>query len=703
MGETGRGIERTEIVDNNLVIYYTDNTSETHTLEGLNGDPNEKEVLVFSKLSDGTYGVMAGGMAKYEAVIEIPATYNDVPVTQILPNGFANLPSSQEIVIPYNIRAIGNNAFKNCTGLSKIVFPDSLQRIEEYAFYGCSSLTTISIPDTVSFIGKYAFVSSGLISATFTDSTGWKLTPYISMSTVSTRLRFEYFDETSCYYSEYYTYVYSYNLSEANKAANALIKEVQVSEKLIHTGSTSSGTEYDYVSAKLYTSDWENPTAVETPENTPETEQSVGVSEVTIVNDELIITLSNGNEFNLGNVKGEKGDKGDKGDKGEQGEQGIQGVSITEVTLTAEGELSMKFSNGQVIPLGNIKGQDGTDGVGIANTEINADGNLVITYTNGVTKDLGSVKGPKGDKGDQGEQGPKGEDGVDGKSAYELYKQAHPEYTGTFEDWLNSLKGETGRGILRTEFSGTNFVIYYTDGTSETHDLSDMFGDPNEKEVLVYSLLSDGTYGVMAGGMAKYEATIEIPETYNGVAVTQIISDGFKDLTSLQTVILPENIITVGYGAFNNCTSLKNINLSSNLQRIEPYAFCRCASLTNINIPANVSFIGAYAFSETALTSATIDNYKNWTTDPMPYLWNKENSKDLSALISVTTATTTNFSFVYSSYPTSYTRSYSLATDENVAAALSTRIDIEFVTGPNSSSTSYCSFEAYKCNWYCSQ
>ncbi len=37
-----------------------------------------------------------------------------------------------------------------------------------------------------------------------------------------------------------------------------------------------------------------------------------------------------------------------------------------------------------------------------------------------------------------------GNNGVDGKSAYELYKQEHPEYTGTLEDWLASLKGAAG-------------------------------------------------------------------------------------------------------------------------------------------------------------------------------------------------------------------------------------------------------------------
>lgn len=33
---------------------------------------------------------------------------------------------------------------------------------------------------------------------------------------------------------------------------------------------------------------------------------------------------------------------------------------------------------------------------------------------------------------------------IDGASAYELYKEEHPDYTGTLEEWLASLKGEPG-------------------------------------------------------------------------------------------------------------------------------------------------------------------------------------------------------------------------------------------------------------------
>lgn len=61
------------------------------------------------------------------------------------------------------------------------------------------------------------------------------------------------------------------------------------------------------------------------------------------------------------------------------------------------------------------------------------------------------AQGPKGDKGDQGEkgetgaqgpkgdQGEKGETGEQGKSAYEIFKEYYPEYTGTEKEWITAV------------------------------------------------------------------------------------------------------------------------------------------------------------------------------------------------------------------------------------------------------------------------
>ncbi len=70
----------------------------------------------------------------------------------------------------------------------------------------------------------------------------------------------------------------------------------------------------------------------------------------------------------------------------------------------------------------------------------------------------------------------------------------------------------------------------------------------------------------------------------------------FSGCTALETIVLPETVTSLGYGAFSGCSSLKNINLSPTLQSIGGSAFIGCKSLSGeLNLPS-VQSIGAYAF-----------------------------------------------------------------------------------------------------------
>ena len=60
--------------------------------------------------------------------------------------------------------------------------------------------------------------------------------------------------------------------------------------------------------------------------------------------------------------------------------------------------------------------------------------------------------GPQGPQGPAGSTGSAGSAGSAGKSAFEIFKQYHPDYTGTEEEWLESLKGAGSRGT--SVFSG---------------------------------------------------------------------------------------------------------------------------------------------------------------------------------------------------------------------------------------------------------
>jgi len=144
---------------------------------------------------------------------------------------------------------------------------------------------------------------------------------------------------------------------------------------------------------------------------------------------ELIITLDDGEQFNVGKLpQGDKGDfiKGDpgesiKGDPGEstkgepgdsiKGDPGEPGESIegkpgknapvlVSASKTLLNDLILKFDNGDEINVGQLpagkEGDPGDEGVGFVNAKI-VDDNLIIERSDGETINVGRVKGERGE------------------------------------------------------------------------------------------------------------------------------------------------------------------------------------------------------------------------------------------------------------------------------------------------------------------
>lgn len=89
--------------------------------------------------------------------INIPDTYNGLPVTSIGDSAFEWCDNLTSVVIPDGVTSIGDSAFYRCYGLTSIEIPDSVAFIGEYAFQNCTGLTSVIIGDGVIYISDNAF------------------------------------------------------------------------------------------------------------------------------------------------------------------------------------------------------------------------------------------------------------------------------------------------------------------------------------------------------------------------------------------------------------------------------------------------------------------------------------------------------------------------------------------------------------------
>lgn len=91
-------------------------------------EESEEEILI--------KGVMNG----YKEII-IPAAIDGKPVTGIVSLRDTN--GMKKLIIPDNVKSIGEKAFMGCTNLTEVIIIDSCESIGESAFEGCEALTKI--------------------------------------------------------------------------------------------------------------------------------------------------------------------------------------------------------------------------------------------------------------------------------------------------------------------------------------------------------------------------------------------------------------------------------------------------------------------------------------------------------------------------------------------------------------------------------
>ena len=226
---------------------------------------------------------------------------------------------------------------------------------------------------------------------------------------------------------------------------------------------------------------------------------------------------------------------------------------------------------------------------------------------------LATIKGEKGDKGDKGEKGDKGDAGSQGQSGADgtsvlTGNSAPSNDLGNDGDsyidlntWNFYVK-ENGAWILKGNIKGR-------DGTSGGGQQP----QSDNPQGLYFYLTDENTYYV-GQGLSTLLSNIVIPETYNGLPVTGIMDNGFRDSHAV-SITIPNSVTAIGEEAFFGCSSLKSISIPNDIISLGSACFVGCNSL-DYNEYNNACYLGnntnpcvvLMKAVDTSITSCVISN-----------------------------------------------------------------------------------------------
>ena len=119
-----------------------------------------------------------------------------------------------------------------------------------------------------------------------------------------------------------------------------------------------------------------------------------------------------------------------------------------------------------------------------------------------------------------------------------------------------------------------------------------------------YEYLDDGTLEIT--GYHGKAADVVIPETIYSRTVTSIREGAFYGM-NITSLVIPANIINIGYSAFAECYYLESVEFDGSYLDIGEYAFMNDISLSSIIINEASLYIGKSAFENcTSLSYAEV-------------------------------------------------------------------------------------------------
>ncbi|MDE5947035.1 MAG: leucine-rich repeat protein [Oscillospiraceae bacterium] len=102
-------------------------------------------------------------------------------------------------------------------------------------------------------------------------------------------------------------------------------------------------------------------------------------------------------------------------------------------------------------------------------------------------------------------------------------------------------------------------------------------------ENYTFTYIKNNNSITITGGEGTGEI-LTIPEYIDGLPVTEIAENAFKDTDTFSSLYLPDTLLKIKESSFQNCNNLETVYIGSSVSEIELYAFSACNNLTEINV-----------------------------------------------------------------------------------------------------------------------
>ena len=182
-----------------------------------------------------------------------------------------------------------------------------------------------------------------------------------------------------------------------------------------------------------------------------------------------------------------------------------------------------------------------------------------------------------------------------------LHASAAVIYDGDFGFEVNPSKNEAK--LVRYHGDDETVVIpgYFRGYPVTVIDRNVFSGNGKIKEI-VFSETNTTVEAYAFMNCASLE-TVTIPEN--------VVSFGdrvFADCTSLKTVTMLSDIVSMPTNMFSGCTALENLTINENIAEFSYGCFNGCSSLTNLDFAQNGAMIQSYAFNGTGAASVVLSD-----------------------------------------------------------------------------------------------